>query len=361
MFSANENIALRKHKRRITEYVESTLSEDVLDAGTSVMAMQVSCKSPGCVPLETVICVIFPRQPGAGRAKDGKIMDDKNDATVTRLLPTLPESSGGTYKTTILKPMTDITKDDVLDALPPAFEGGRWSFEQQCLVARDVVLNQISKTVPGDDVEGRQLMTEYVMESLRQFMQNKCVAPEPGQPFPEPPPSAEQDSNISGSKEASADAKGTPADSASGLNSATSIQTGTKSAVLEDNKDDATKLHADVAKSAINIGSGNFVIRRPTSSTTSAASASKNDSNNKLVNNSSTTATKSQSDWRQQQKQTGKLGGAPSSLSSASGSNIIQRLAERERHAPGLRRPGCPCCDPDNPSNVMDQMIGSML
>ncbi|EJK58227.1 hypothetical protein THAOC_21667, partial [Thalassiosira oceanica] len=53
MFSANENIALRQHKRRVTEYVESTIPEEALDKGTTVMVMQVTCRQPGCVPLET--------------------------------------------------------------------------------------------------------------------------------------------------------------------------------------------------------------------------------------------------------------------------------------------------------------------
>jgi hypothetical protein len=28
-----------------------------------------------------------------------------------------------------------------------------------------------------------------------------------------------------------------------------------------------------------------------------------------------------------------------------------------EQHAPGIRRPGCPCCDPDHPSNIVDKMM----
>ena len=31
-------------------------------------------------------------------------------------------------------------------------------------------------------------------------------------------------------------------------------------------------------------------------------------------------------------------------------------LMERE-HAPGVRRSGCPCCNPDDPANVLDKMM----
>ena len=58
MFSANENITLRHHKRRVVEYVESTIPESALDLGTSVMVMQVDCRVPGCVPVETMIVIV---------------------------------------------------------------------------------------------------------------------------------------------------------------------------------------------------------------------------------------------------------------------------------------------------------------
>ena len=36
--------------------------------------------------------------------------------------------------------------------------------------------------------------------------------------------------------------------------------------------------------------------------------------------------------------------------------DLLNQLARRE-HAPGVRQTGCPCCDPDNPSNVVDQIM----
>ena len=52
MFSANENLMLRQHKRRIVERIEQTIPEEALDMGTTVMVMQVSCNAIGCVPIE---------------------------------------------------------------------------------------------------------------------------------------------------------------------------------------------------------------------------------------------------------------------------------------------------------------------
>lgn len=165
MFSANENIQLRKHKRTVVSYVESTIPEDILDLGVNVMAMQVSCKAPGCVPLETAIVIIFPKSE-------------------TELLGDLPQSAGGSYKTKILKPMADVTKDDVLEALPPSFIGGKRSMEKLCLQARDIMLGQITQLFGDDDLSGRILMAEYLRESLQDYIDGGCVPPEWGQDFP---------------------------------------------------------------------------------------------------------------------------------------------------------------------------------
>ena len=37
-------------------------------------------------------------------------------------------------------------------------------------------------------------------------------------------------------------------------------------------------------------------------------------------------------------------------------SNNISKLFQRE-HAPGIRQAGCPCCDPDIPSALLDNMM----
>jgi len=166
MFSANENIQLRKYKRRVVEYVEATIPEDVLDLGVNVMAMQVSCKAPGCVPLETAIVIVFP-------------------ASDQELLPGLPESAGGSYKTKVLKPMSAVEKDDVLEALPSAFLGGQRSMERLCLQARDVMLGQITQLFGDEDETGRKLLAQYLQQSLQTYIDRGCEPPEWGEEFAE--------------------------------------------------------------------------------------------------------------------------------------------------------------------------------
>ena len=138
MFSANENIVLRQHKRRVTEFIESTIPENALELGTSVMVMQVSCRQPGCVPLETAITIIFPKPVGKKKKKmkrptAGSSSSSSHDASTDSqdelpsfpqpLIPDLEESRiGGSFKTRILKPLAEVTLDDVLEALPPNFK-----------------------------------------------------------------------------------------------------------------------------------------------------------------------------------------------------------------------------------------------
>jgi hypothetical protein len=168
MFLANEDVALRQHKRRIIEYVEETINDDVLDRGTTVMVMQVACRAPGCVPLETLVVIVFPRVSG----------------NYQELLPGLPVSAvGGTYKTKLLMPMMQVNKEDVLDALPPAFQGGRRSMETLCLQARDVMLAQVTQIMGDDDLEGKKLMARYLIESLNEYIERGCVAPEYGKEY----------------------------------------------------------------------------------------------------------------------------------------------------------------------------------
>ena len=212
MFSANENILLRQHKRRVIEYVESTIPDTALDLGTSVMVMQVSCRQPGCVPLETAITVVFPRPPrkmkkkkrSAVVAQEEENKDDDDAADEEEipsfpkpLLPNLEESRiGGNYKTRILKPLSDVTQDDVLDALPPSFTGGRRTVESICIKARDMIFAQIGQLVGnGDDdattttndgkesssVKGRKLVAEYLKVCLEEYVERGCVPPEWGE------------------------------------------------------------------------------------------------------------------------------------------------------------------------------------
>jgi hypothetical protein len=296
MFSANENILLRQHKKRIVEQVESTIPEDALDMGTTVMVMQVSCKAPGCVPLETAIIVVFP-------------------ASAEELIPGLPESKGGgAYKTKILKPMSDVTKADVLDALPPAFEGGQRTMEKLCFNARDIMLGQITQLFGEEDetIQDRQAMAEYLQQCLQEYVAQNCQPPELGEAYkkqPVEPP----------------------------------LETGTASEATSSNAA-ASTVTPEVA-AAIK-GKGNFVVRRQL-----------DDEPKKLytpppISASTLSSSPAPAPAAFKPKHQGAITQA---LNSRQGNNI-SKLFERE-HAPGIRRPGCPCCDPDNPSNILDNMM----
>lgn len=302
MFSANENLMLRQHKRRIVQDIESTMPEEALDLGTNVMVMQVSCKAVGCVPLETAIIIIFP-------------------ASETELMPGLPESRhGGSYKTKILKPMAEVTKEDILDALPPAFKGGKRTMEKLCLYARDVMLAQITQLF-GDDgpVSDRRAMAEYLQLCLDDYLRNDCKAPEPGQPFP-----------ISNPKEQTSDESDHP---------------------LDINTDSHERIASNQPSSNPTFPtSGNLVIRREP--TTVIKTTKGNTASTSAPVNSSGGGGGGVSSTKRQMKYERAVQRAlnPSSATS------IAKLLERE-HAPGIRQAGCPCCDPGNPSNIADMMM----
>ena len=190
MFSANENILLRQHKRRVIECIEATIPENALDMGTSVMVMQVSCRQPGCVPLETAITIVFPKPPRKSKknASEDSKEQKETPAFPKPLIPGIEESRiGGSFKTRILKPLAEVTTEDVLDALPPEFEGGRRTIESLCFKARDTVFAQIGQLVGNDDtkdsVEGRRLVAEYLKRCLGEYVDRDCVAPDWGEEF----------------------------------------------------------------------------------------------------------------------------------------------------------------------------------
>ena len=164
------------------------------------MAMQISCRQPGCVPLETAITVVFPKPPRKMKKKRTPQQHKKDKNTIEKeeeeevpsfpkpLLPNLEESRiGGNFKTRILKPLSDVTQDDVLDALPPSFTGGRRTVESICIKARDVIFAQIGQLVGGADEEskdavgGRKLVAEYLKMCLEEYVEKGCVPPEWGE------------------------------------------------------------------------------------------------------------------------------------------------------------------------------------
>lgn len=297
MFSANQNIQLRQFKKRVVSYIESTIPEDVLDAGVNVMVMQVTCRQPGCVPLETAVVIIFPPSP-------------------TPLLEGLPESAGGSYKTKVLKPMAEVTQEDILDALPPAFAGGRRTMERLCLQARDVMLGQITQLFGDDatDVEGRKLMAEYLQQSLRDYIDAGCQPPNWGEDFPTEEKKSEENN---------------PGVESEGVADSLSTFAPTGNIVLQRPTDDEAEGKEDRSPEASayrdQLTQSFHRQRRPDVNTVTRR--------------------------RHQQLASRRL----SAIEQNSGA-LLSRLAERE-HAPGVRRAGCPCCDPDGPSNAMDRFM----
>lgn len=301
MFSANENIQLRQYKKRVVGYVESTIPEEVLDMGVNVMVMQVSCKAPGCVPLETAIVIIFP--PSKSELMEG-----------------LPESAGGSFKTKILMPLADVTKDDVLDALPPGFPGGRKTMERLCLQARDVMLGQITQLFGDEDVKGRNLMAQYLQQSLQDYMDSDCQPPEWGEAFDKVKESIS-----------------------------------TKEPVAA---------NGDVHLASKFQSEGNIVLKRPVETADEAgkhqnaagpaaiAAPSQESLTSSLSSSRPKPSVNSITRIRQQQTARRQLAAEEHSAGS-----LLSQLAER-KHAPSIRRPGCPCCEPDNPSNVADRFLG---
>lgn len=317
MFSANENIQLRKYKQRVVEYVESCIPEEALDMGTVVMAMQVSCKAPGCVPLETAIVIVFP-----------KLNDEE-------LIPGLPESRGGNYKTKVLKPMAEVTKDDILESLPPEFPGGKRSMEKLCIQARDVMLGQITQLFAEDDADGRRLMAQYLQECLTEYTDRGCVPPGWGEPFP---PRENHDTGEETPKK-------------------TERNAGEAKPKLEAK----TKLEADTESVPAPgvTSSGNFVFKRPKEDDSIASggrlSYLPSFSSSTPANNRHS-ASSSFSDPSKQSTNTPAVEITKQKGTTNNSQNIMVQLGERQ-HAPGIRRPGCPCCDPDNANNLIDEMM----
>jgi hypothetical protein len=320
MFSANENIALRQHKRRVIEYVEECIPEDLLDLGATAMAMQVSCNAPGCVPLETVLLILFP----------------KSDA---ELLEGIAESKdGGTLKTKVLLPMADITKHDVVQALPPPL--GTRSMEKLCFQARDFVLAHIAQLVGEEDEEGRRLMADYLISCLEEYKQRHCVAPEYGMPFHntdnelEKETTTDEEATITPNKP-----EETPEDQKP------TVPAG--NFVFRRNEDDGGSLNIS-AMNNTKMANGSLMMAN---ADTNGNDVVKTNEKSRAGGTESTTTTISTTmDWRRRQT-------VERNMNSSFSQSIISRLEQRQHHAPGVRRAACPCCDPDNVQNYVDSIM----
>lgn len=308
MFSANENLQLRQHKRRIVQGIESCMPEEALDAGTTAMVMQVSCKAPGCVPLETAIIIVFPPS-----------------TTSSELIPGLPASaSGGSFKTKILKPMADVDEDDILDALPPCFMGGRRSMEVLCRRARDVMLAQITQLFgeTSEERDDRRAMALYLQQCLQDYLDHDCVPPELEQSYPE-----EENKGVVDQTTNEIVTDSSTATQANGVIGTT--------ATTQTSSTTTTTIPAK----------GNIVLRRPGQDDPFNDSATAGNGSNKITTLSARSVVPPK---HQRAIQQASINGNASSS--------IAKLFERE-HAPGIRQAGCPCCHPENPSALLENMM----
>jgi len=79
--------------------------------------------------------------------------------------------------------MSEVRKEDVLEALPPVFLGGQRTIEKLCFRVRDVSLGQIMQIMGEEDKEGRRLMANYLIESLKEYIDRDCIAPPIGEEY----------------------------------------------------------------------------------------------------------------------------------------------------------------------------------
>jgi hypothetical protein len=335
MFSANENLMLRQHKRRVVNHIESTIPEHALDMGTSVMVMQTTCKTPGCVPLETSVIVVFPR--------------DK-----TQYIDGVPESCGGTFKTKILMPLSEVTLDDVLDALPPGFKGGRKTWESTCLHLRDFTLGRIGGTVGigSTDIEigDRKMLAEYLIACLGDYVNNGCVAPGLGLPFPEQvsvsSTNVSDDNNATLSTESVESVGKTKSSNIETIDNSISsskdndIDKSEKDEQVEENNNNSIKQDRKVLPSQ----TSHTKNQTETATTTPAVTPAATVSTKNLNQNKTETAM----DWRRRQNMS-------QSLQLPSSNTMIQKLAQKEFTC--MRDPSCPCCDSDSVFDINNGLM----
>ena len=109
-----DNLGLKQDQIRVAEYVDSTIPQSAIDAGTTVMTMQVSCTTPNCAPLETVIVIVFPKV----------LQQEHEEEWISKLLASTGQDRANSinhFQTRIFLPIHQVTRDHVLDALPPIF------------------------------------------------------------------------------------------------------------------------------------------------------------------------------------------------------------------------------------------------
>ncbi len=295
--NVNSQLSIRALKRQVTTWVEGKLPNGCLEAGTAVIVMEVSCNAPGCVPLETAVMIVFPHGWVEGIVP-AKVIGD------------------GTYRTKILKPMAEVDEKDVESALPPEL-GGTFDPVRSALDIRDSVLASIDQKIVNADDKG--LVVEFLRASLSEYASSGFKLPERG---------------------------------------------------VMPSEEEGDRDNADVVVDA-NVGaetvkekpppSGNFVIKRPASLASSIAvappPASTPPAQPKTLDKAfSPPPPRSGLGLPSSALNNAKMTSIRNMMEAKSSSTLLSRL-EQSEHPAGVRRRGCPCCDPDDPNNVADMML----
>lgn len=226
--------------------------------------------------------------------------------------------------------MADVTEDDILDNLPPQFEGGRRTMEKVCLYARDVMFAQITQLFGdgsddandgGSALKDRNAMALYLKACLDDYIAGGCKPPEFGEPM-EGLASLPQQNGVAT----------LPSDP---------IDTGTSQS---SNDTPATTTLSSSTTTSIPT-EGNVVIRRKTQTQSSGS----------LRTGTTTTSIRARQP-PQHERAIQQALGSQSGMGSGGSTMAISTLFQRE-HAPGIRKPGCPCCDPEDPARLADSFM----
>jgi len=249
-----------------------------------VLCMEVQCKAPGCVPVETNIVIVFPSSSGSSGWNTGGVVD-------------VGLVEEGKYTTKVLKPMLEVEQGDVVGALPPEL-GGTYSVSGEFERIRDFVKGQLEQV--GCTKEERGMGVEFLIAAMKEYKE--------------------------------------------GLEW---VEGGEKIMPVADGEDVENSVNSGKPKPMAFEGSGNFVIKRSINTITQSAPSG---IQSPPPPPPTVPRAKLFSERDRESQRLMMEGGTSNSLMGA--------MKEREKHAPGVRRRGCPCCDPDDPENVLDMMMG---
>ena len=158
--STEETLKLREHERRVVNYVESILDTQ---GGMQVMAMEVLCPAPDCVPIETVILILFPK--------------DTNEKSISSLVTSGKIDASSSVQFKILKPLAKVTQGDVELAIPFSLRFGTLASSTGREI-RKALFAQLEQCIPpNEDIQSRQWMVQFLQDSLQQYADNNYQQP----------------------------------------------------------------------------------------------------------------------------------------------------------------------------------------